>query len=166
MKRVAARKHAFTLIYQIPFHENFDAGAVYKDFLSRLVSDGFNTDTPPEYIKAALDGVWEHISEIDALITAHLQGWDIDRIAKTDLAALRLCIYEILFVPSIPLAVSINEAVELAKNYGTDDSKAFVNGILASIAKQRGESSAPKERVAGKEDSSAPNEQTLNTGKL
>jgi N utilization substance protein B len=134
MNRRQAREHAFLLIYQIPFYEDFNPVAVYRDFASGDLS----RDGLPEYIFSALKGVCEHIGMIDEVIARNLHGWEMDRLNKTDLAALRLCVYELLFEPEIPEAVSINEAVELAKKYGTDDSKSFVNGVLSGVSKQLG----------------------------
>ena len=73
------------------------------------------------------------MDEIDKIILSKLKNWSISRIAKIDLAILRLAIYEIKYVDSIPEKVSINEAVELAKMYGNNDSKSFVNGVLAKV---------------------------------
>jgi N utilization substance protein B len=80
-------------------------------------------------------GVLGRLAEIDALITEHSRRWKIKRIGKIELAILRLALYEIVFRADIPLKVSINEAVELAKRFGDEHSKAFVNGILDAAAR-------------------------------
>ena len=74
---------------------------------------------------------------IDEIILSKLKNWSLDRIAKIDLAILRLAIYEILYVDSIPVKVSANEAVELAKTYGNNDSKSFVNGVIAKVIESK-----------------------------
>ena len=75
------------------------------------------------------------LETIDKEISEKATGWTIDRMGKVDLAIIRLAVYEILFDESIPVGVSINEAVELAKKYGRDESGSFVNGVLAKFAK-------------------------------
>jgi len=88
-----------------------------KDFASQLV-----------------DGVWQNLSEIDTLVAMQTDNWDFERLAKTDKAILRLGCFELLYRADIPHRVSINEAIELAKLYGEDNSPSFVNGILDGIA--------------------------------
>ncbi|MFR5190974.1 MAG: transcription antitermination factor NusB, partial [Clostridia bacterium] len=88
------------------------------------------------YIKETFQGVQEHKETIEQLIANNLkENWTMQRIAKIDLAILKLAIYEMVFV-KLPYKVVINEAVELAKKYGDDNAKSFVNGILASIVKE------------------------------
>ena len=76
-----------------------------------------------------------------------LKNWSLDRIAKIDLAILRLAIYEIIYVDSIPDKVSANEAVELAKTYGNNDSKSFVNGVIAKVIEDKEEENGRKENI-------------------
>ena len=88
---------------------------------------------PREYFAFAeelVHGVIEHLDEVDDEIKAHTENWSFERIAKVDLAVLRLAIYELLHRTDIPPIVSINEAIELGKIYSTPDSKRFINGIL------------------------------------
>ena len=80
------------------------------------------------------NAIIEHMAELDALIDEKSTGWKTNRMAKVDLAIIRLAVYEIKFEDDIPTKVSINEAVELAKKYGADESGAFVNGVLAKFA--------------------------------
>jgi N utilization substance protein B len=88
-------------------------------------------------------GVAEHRTRIDELITAHSHAWSIDRMATTDRNVLRMSTFELLGRSEVPTAVIINEAVELAKRYGTDDSGRFVNGMLSAIARTTREGGAP-----------------------
>ena len=91
-------------------------------------------DVPPtDFVVAQLEGVVKHHSEIDALIGAHSDQWRTERLAQVDLAVLRLAVYEMCFCEDIPVAVAIDEAVELAKEYSTEDSSRFVNGVLSGI---------------------------------
>ncbi|SNV79667.1 transcription antitermination factor NusB [Clostridium cochlearium] len=89
-----------------------------------------------EYLIHTLKGVQENIEVLDENIEKYLKNWSLNRLAKVDLAILRLCSYEILFSNEVPNNVAINEAVELAKKYGDDKSPAFINAILDKIAKQ------------------------------
>ena len=77
-----------------------------------------------------------YLEEIDKTISDNLSGWTLKRISKIALAVLRLAVYEIKYVENIPVGVSINEAVEIAKKYGSDNDRTFVNGILGSIARK------------------------------
>jgi len=87
----------------------------------------------PAYLLQLVQGVTTHREELDALITRHSEHWRLERMAAVDRNLLRLAAYELLYEPKIPPKVVINEAVELAKLYGTEDSGAFVNGILDRI---------------------------------
>ncbi|MGN0469662.1 MAG: transcription antitermination factor NusB [Acutalibacteraceae bacterium] len=88
-----------------------------------------------EYTRKVVKGVEEHLEEIDALIEKNLKGWKKNRISKISLTILRIAVFEMLYMHDIPASVSINEAVELAKNYATTSDGSFVNGVLGSIAK-------------------------------
>ena len=81
-------------------------------------------------------GVASCVEELDAIISEHAIGWTVDRIAKVDLAILRVALYEMLHREDVPTGAAINEAVELAKRFGGDKSYSFVNGILGTAAKQ------------------------------
>ena len=85
------------------------------------------------YTLAVTEGVLLHQDEIDELIGKYSNGWSLERIAKVDLAILRVCIYELYFRPDIPRSASINAAVELAKSFGEEKSSSFINGILGSV---------------------------------
>lgn len=86
------------------------------------------------YAREIVDGVTDHRDEIDELIMSYAQGWTLDRMPNVDRALLRLAAWEILFNAEVPTPVAIDEAVELAKEYSTDDSGRFVNGVLGRIA--------------------------------
>ena len=83
-----------------------------------------------------LRAVSEHHEDIDEMISSSLERWTIDRIGKTDLAILRTAAAEMMYIDSIPVGVSINEAVGLAKKYGDERSYAFINSVLSKIAKK------------------------------
>ena len=129
MGRKKARDKAFKCIYQLEFMDDKNV----EKLLEYCYDENQNTDNEKEYIQKVVNGVVENLSIIDDNILKNLKNWTINRIAKIDLAILRLAIYEILYLEDIPAKVSVNEAVELAKEYGGTDSKSFVNGLLAKI---------------------------------
>lgn len=90
-----------------------------------------------QYLTRTLKGIEENEKELDKTIEKHLKKWKLDRLAKVDLAILRLSTYEILFDEDIPVNVSINEGVELAKKYSEDKSPAFINAVLDNISKEK-----------------------------
>ena len=128
MTRKEAREEAFILI----FEKQFNADSL-EDILA--CAEEVRDITPDEYIKEVFFGVYNHLDELDGFISENSVGWSIKRISKTALAVLRLAIYEIRYMDSIPVSVSINEAVELCKKYATKEDSAFVNGLLATAAK-------------------------------
>src|SRR6201996_5238317 len=85
------------------------------------------------YTQTAARGVGEHSAHIDDLISSHLQGWTLDRLPAVDRAILRVSVWELLYAEDVPEAVAVDEAVELAKELSTDDSPAFVNGVLGHV---------------------------------
>lgn len=87
------------------------------------------------FIRSLVEGVCAHTLELDEKISAYLKDWSLERIAKVDLAILRLAFYELLFIRDVPETVVINEAVEMAKRYSTDRSGAFVNGVLGALSR-------------------------------
>lgn len=128
MTRRQAREEAFILIFEKAFNDDS------VDEILELAADVRDL-TPDDYIKAVFSGVYEKLEVLDEVISANSIGWNISRISKTALCVLRLAIFEIKFMDSIPVPVSINEAVELCKKYATNDDASFVNGILSTVAK-------------------------------
>ena len=133
MNRTEIRETAFKLIYSLEIQKKEELEEAIELYLeSNEISDNNAID----YIKDAVIGINQNKDEILEKIEKNLkEGWKIERISKIDLAILKLAIYEIKY-KEIPFKVVINEAVELAKKYGEDTSKNFVNGILASIVKE------------------------------
>ena len=130
-KRRRAREFALQVLFQQDInHDNWE--------------DGINlfweiTPADPETIKFTnllVRGTMEHLEEIDELIKKYTRHWDINRMAVVDRNLLRSSIYELLYFKEIPPKVTINEAIELAKTYGTEDSARFINGILDRICKE------------------------------
>lgn len=85
------------------------------------------------YTVTVAQGVTEHAAHVDDLISAHLQGWTLDRLPAVDRAILRVAVWELLHADDVPEPVAVDEAVELAKQLSTDDSPAFVNGVLGQV---------------------------------
>lgn len=133
MKRSAIRELAFRLIYSLEIQKQENLEEQIELYIE---CEGIEENNAKEYIKDAVLGIEEHIEDIQNLIKKNLKAdWEIDRISKIDLSLLKLAIYEIKY-KEIPYKVAINECLELAKKYGEENSKNFVNGILASIVKE------------------------------
>ena len=84
-----------------------------------------------------MEGVWEHRQEVDDLIVRHLQHWKLERLTRTDRGLLRMGVYEMRFDPEVPDKVAINEAVEIGKKFGGDESGKFINGVLDAVLHDR-----------------------------
>lgn len=126
--RSRARVLAFQALYAM-YEGNTDlAGALEFAWLDDIVDDEIKV-----FAGMLIQGTCDHIDEIDAEIKKKLQHWDFSRLVPVDLAILRLSVYAIIFRKEIPKPVTINEAVEIAKKYGSDKSYKFVNGILDNI---------------------------------
>ena len=139
MSRKAAREHAFKIVYELPFYQGLEQENVtvltdsyMRDFVEESLDEA---DTA--FIQAETLGVQQKQEELDEAIGAALKGWKVSRLSRVDLAILRLAAYEILYMPSLPVKVSITEAVELAKRYSQEAAPAFINGILGTIALKR-----------------------------
>ena len=136
MKRSAIRELTFRLIYSLEIQKTEN---IEEQIELYLECNEVEENEAKEYIKNTVIGINEHIEEIQELIEKNLKAdWKIDRISKIDLSLLKLAIYEIKY-KEIPYKVAINESLELAKKYGEETSKNFINGILASVVKEIGE---------------------------
>ena len=133
MSRRSARNNVFYLVFQREFM-GFENAEQTKE-ICFAVTEGID-DESKEFIIEETDGVCEHLSEIDGAIDRHAKGWSTGRMSKVDLAILRLAVYEMLYSDKTPLSVAINEAVEFAKKYSSDEAPAFINGILGSVAQE------------------------------
>lgn len=132
MKRTETREQAFRLIYSTEIQKNMDEEQ--KEIF--IKESEIDSKDEVEYINTIFNGVKDNKEEIENYISENLkEKWTLDRIKKIDLAILKIAIYEIIY-SKLPYKVVINEAVELAKKYGDDSSKAFINGILASVVKK------------------------------
>ena len=130
MGRKQAREGAMQLLFQMELNEDYSESAID----TYLENFEFN-DSETKYILEAMSSIKDNFEEIDKHIGVHLEGWNLDRLAKVDLSVLRIAIYEILYRTDIPIEVSINEAVETVKKYSSEESFKFVNGVLGSFVK-------------------------------
>ena len=132
MGRRELREQIFKLLFRVEFHEKEDMPEQLVLFLEEAEEE--MTEQEERYIAGKYEKIKEKLSEIDDLLNSRTEKWTTDRIGKAELTILRLAVYEILFDEEVPVGVAINEAVELAKKFGQDSAKAFVNGVLAKFA--------------------------------
>ncbi|MDD6265957.1 MAG: transcription antitermination factor NusB [Clostridia bacterium] len=128
MNRSEQREAVFKMI----FSQDYLEGEALKDVYERLLQEQEIEET--EYIRSAFFGVIENKSELDSMVERFAKGWKLPRLSKVSLCIMRLSIYEMKSMSDVPFAVSINEAVEMAKKYDDDKAPKFVNGILNNAA--------------------------------
>ena len=128
MNREEIREKTMQILFQMDAQNEFD----YEKIMP--IEEDIKAVGKKQAV-ATLEAIRDHITEIDELISANLDNWSFDRIAKADLAILRNAVAEIKYIDSIPNSVAINEAVNLAKKYSDDKSYAFVNSVLSKINK-------------------------------
>ena len=131
MRRTKQREQAFFLLYEQQF------GGEKPEELQSLYAE--NVEPLGKYAVTLSNGVCDRLDTIDGIISANLKGWKLSRISKVNLAILRLAVYEICFNEEVPDSVAINEAVELAKQYGGQDDSAFINGVLGAVVRSKDE---------------------------
>ena len=130
--RTKARKRAVDAVFAADLRKI--SPITLLDEVAALAADRQNQDAIFGYAREIVAGVIEHHNEIDDLLETYSQGWALDRMPNLDRAILRVAVWEILFNQDVPNGVAINEAVELAKELSTDDSGAFINGLLSRIS--------------------------------
>ncbi len=132
--RSRAREIALQILFQYEWNSGYSMEQVLQEYVSGLLAGRpADNEYTLEFARRCIRGVLEHREQIDSVIARHAKKWRLDRMSNVDRNILRLGVFEILFAPDIPGKVAVNEAVELAKRYGTDESGAFVNGILDSV---------------------------------
>ncbi len=147
--RRKAREAVLRILYQAELSRS-PIEQVIADYAEGLPTNGGEVgeawdEESWQFIVRTSRGAWEHREEADTLVAQYAEGWALDRIARVDLSILRLALYELLHTDTPP-AVAINEAVELAHRYGTEDSGRFINGILGRIYRERLQPSATTSR--------------------
>ncbi|WP_102027068.1 transcription antitermination factor NusB [Salirhabdus sp. Marseille-P4669] len=126
MKRRKAREKAFQILFQIDINDINAEEAI-----------SFATEEEPmdDFTKELIYGVMEHKNQIDEMISEQLVNWSLKRIASVERTLLRMATFEMKYIENIPVKVSINEAVDIAKDYGDESSGKFINGVLSKIVK-------------------------------
>ncbi|CAG7642198.1 transcription antitermination factor NusB [Paenibacillus allorhizosphaerae] len=140
MRRRLARELALQSLYQIEMN-----GVTPAEAVSIVVEEARTDDEAqltrerdqisPEHITELVEGTLSHKQPIDGLLLDYLKGWQMDRLSRVDREILRLATYEMVFRDDVPPKVVVNEAIEMAKHFGTDDSGKFVNGVLGKMIK-------------------------------
>lgn len=145
MNRAKLREYTFKLLYCNEFHDKNEMPKQYELFWDNMEhinceeeeqsseNIGFVSESDRDYISERVGKVAEKIGEIDKAINEAAVGWTTERMSKVDLTILRLAYYEMKIDDEIPEKVAVDQAVELAKKYGSNDSPAFINGILAKL---------------------------------
>lgn len=124
MNRRLAREKALQTLFQIDV-SGIETEEALENVLKQKEKD--------QFLVQLIEGTTQHLSEIDNVIETNLENWSLPRLAKVDLNVLRIGVYELLFNPDIPDNVAINEAIEVAKKYGDENSGKFVNGLLSKV---------------------------------
>ena len=126
LQRRTERKHLFRLTFQLDFLD------IEPLQIIELYTENQEDINGIDYIESSFVGIHKKLTQIDRLIANNLKGWSIDRLNKVDLAIMRLAVYEIMF-SDIPSKVAVNEAVEIAREFSTDEGPLFINGFLAVL---------------------------------
>jgi N utilization substance protein B len=135
--RRKSRERALQVLFQIDF-QNADIEAVLKEFWDAHTTG----EKVRDFTEKLVRGTFAHREEIDRMISSTVENWSIERLAAVDRAILRFSTYELMHMPDVPAKVTINEAVEIAKTYGTEESGRFINGVLDKIREKIGKSTA------------------------
>jgi len=131
-RRRKAREVALQFLYQLDQHGDTDPTAHEAEFWTRHPLD----KETQAFVSELVRGVTRRYAEVDKLIAQYTEHWDIDRMAVVDRNILRLAVWELLDHPSVPPKVAINEAIEIAKKFGTQESGRFINGVLDRVHKE------------------------------
>lgn len=148
MGRKEAREIALHLVFELSFKQ-FSDKELLSDRLEQSVMDSLSGDVAlyagqlsedqKNYIRSTVMGICEHHLELDATIAAHSTNWNTNRLTHMTMSVLRLALYEMEYVDDVPVGSAINEAVELAKKYESQESASFVNGVLGAVAREHGQ---------------------------
>ena len=134
MSRRELREQIFKLLFRVEFNLKEEMEEQCRLFLEH--EDIEIEEQDAEYIVGKYTAIHEKLEEIDSMINEKAKGWSTDRMGKVDLTIIRLAVYEMKFDNTIPEGVAINEAVELAKKFGQDESAGFINGVLAKFVEK------------------------------
>lgn len=130
-KRRKVREKIFRCLFAM------DVGKMSEEFALQTIGgdEKFSSDNQ-KFLQEIVEGVRDNLKAIDKKISLNLRDWKLSRISYVDKNILRFAVYEILFFKKTPLKVSVNEAVELAKKYGGEESYKFINGVLGNLVKE------------------------------
>lgn len=131
MSRRELREQIFKFIFRVEFNDREEMAEQEKLFFEDYELEIKEEDAA--YISTKSNKILEKLDEIDEMINQNAKGWTTERMSKVDLTIIRLAVYEIKFDEDVPAGVAINEAVEIAKKFGQEESAGFVNGILAKF---------------------------------
>lgn len=134
MSRKSAREIVMKYVYQMQVTDDFALDKLYFLLESEELSESDSS-----FIEKSLESIITNLEQIDQAISENLDGWRVERIPKVDLAILRVAVNEIDYLVDIPDSVAINEAVDMAKAYSTDDSYKFINGVLGTYFRSKEE---------------------------
>ncbi len=129
--RRKSREAALQALYQIDL-----AKAEPEKALEQYWKNNIDTEEIQEFANLLVQGVTSHLSELDQLVEKHSTHWKLSRMACVDRNILRMAAYELMYCRDIPASVSLNEAIEVGKKFGTEDSSSFINGILDNLARE------------------------------
>jgi transcription antitermination protein NusB len=141
MKRRSARAIAVQCLYIMEMNR-VSAEQALRTAMEEALNDNesgmdmTDADALLAYVKECVNDVERHKPEIDVLLAEYLQGWQVDRLSKVDREVLRLAVFEMVYKEDIPPKVALNEGIELAKHFGTEESGKFVNGVLGKMIKE------------------------------
>ena len=135
-KRRQQRQCIIECLYMWNMQPEVAVETLFNDYCEEKSSEIETEILKADFVIACLNGVVNHTDFLDGKIKRFAKNWSFDRIAKIDLAILRLALYELCFCKETPVPIVINEAIELSKIYSSDDSKRFINGILDHVAKE------------------------------
>lgn len=132
MNRTLAREVAMKIL----FARSLGGEDTWEEVLEQSQAGDELSDEDKTFLENEVFGVERHREELDGLIDGYAKGWNLNRLAKVDLTLLRMGLFELLYLPEVPVGAAINEAVELSKRYGEDKSYSFINGILGTAARE------------------------------
>lgn len=126
MKRRLARVKAVQALFQVEM-----SGTDKDEAINNVLDENEENDT---FLNILVTGTLEYLKDIDEIFTNHLLNWKLERVSNVDRTVIRIAIYEMKYVTEIPINVSLNEAIDIAKGFGGDESGRFVNGVLSKVA--------------------------------
>ena len=132
MNRTLAREVAMKIL----FARSLGGEDTWEEVLEQSQARDELSDEDKTFLENEVFGVERHREDLDGLIDGYAKGWNLNRLAKVDLTLLRMGLFELLYLPEVPVGAAINEAVELSKRYGEDKSYSFINGILGTAARE------------------------------